>query len=95
MRRRPRRVEPGDLRSASSQAARVSGRWKPKTGRLRASGSRRFVKRVSTPVHWQQKGSGRRGAGRLSGRPWLYLPDWISTSTRGTPAFFASITPAA
>ena len=38
MRRRPRRVEPGDLRSDSSQAAKVSGRWKPKTGRLRASG---------------------------------------------------------
>jgi hypothetical protein len=33
-------------------AASVSGRWKAKTGRLRASGSRRSVKRVSIPVDW-------------------------------------------
>jgi len=33
-------------------ADRLSGVWKQNTGRLLASGSRRFVKRVSTPVDW-------------------------------------------
>jgi hypothetical protein len=36
-----------------SQSAKVSGRWKEKTSRLRGLGSRRLVKRVSVPVLWK------------------------------------------
>ena len=46
----PQTVEPGERVSALIQLRKVSGLWKAKTGRLRASGSRRLVKRVSTPV---------------------------------------------
>ena len=78
-----------------SHPAKVSSRWKEKTGRLRGSGSSRLVKRVSAPVPWYKKGRGRQGAGRLSGNPVLYLSDWGSTPVRVNPSGLASTTPTA
>ena len=79
----------------SSHEASVSGLKKLNTRRLRGSGSRRLVNRVSTPVLSYKNGSGRMTAGSSAGIPSLYFSDCHSTPVSVVPSGFASIAPTA
>jgi hypothetical protein len=63
---------------ADAYSATVSGRGKLNTCRLRGTGSSPLVKNDTEPFDSNRKGSGRRWAGRLSGRPAAYLADCAS-----------------
>ena len=77
--RRPspwRRLTQPSRVSALSHSASVEGRWRwgtPEMRRVFGSGSRRLMKRVSTPVLMYRNGSGLTGGSSPAGRPVAYL----------------------
>jgi len=96
VRRQPRSVAgpPASPVAWATHLASVSGRWTANTSRLRGSGSRPLVKRVSIPVDSQRNGRGRTGASTWSG-PAAYLAYCGSTPMSEAPRFFASSAPTA